>query len=126
MNYNIVISSHMKIKNKYLRNRAFRSKHWNRIRSKSHPFETYSPFLNGWNCFSYEQQVKSHFKWIDQQSRAIENGCHAGIFHSTSSFRRILNKQRKAKERMAMQKIRLGEYDVEVPKFKRDADWLYF
>jgi hypothetical protein len=117
----------MRIKNKYIRNRVFRSKHWNCIRSKSHPYETFMPsYFNSKIHYTFEEQVKSNFEWIIQQSRALENGGHSGMFHSTSSFRRIINRERKAKERNVMARLRRGDYDVEFPKFKRDADWLYF
>jgi hypothetical protein len=46
--------------------------------------------------------------------------------NSPSGFRRLLNKKRKAEERTALAKIRNGDYGVEMPKFKRDADWLYW
>ena len=118
----------MRIKNKYLRNRSFRIKHWNYIRSKSQPYKTIMPWFgyNTESSYSADEQIKNHFEWITQQSRAIENGCHTGMFHSTSSFRRLINKERKAKERAVMQKIRNGNIDVEFPKFRRDADWYYF
>ena len=121
----------MRIKNKYIRNRSFRNKHWNRIRSKEHPYETYMPSML-WSPFrgdyynSYESQVNRNLEEITKLSRALENGNHKGRFHATSEFRRIRNKKRQAKETVAMQKIRGGNYDVEFPPFKKDADWFYF
>ena len=121
----------MRINNKYLRNHAYRNKHWKRIRAKEHPFETLTPYYLGnggyWSGdWTFEKQVKRHFEWITEQAWAIENGTHRGMFHATSGFRRILNKQRKARERAALNKIRNGDYDAELPIFKKDADWLYF
>jgi hypothetical protein len=116
----------MKIKHKYLRNRVFRSKHWNRVRSKENPYRTFYPYFYGRMVSSYEKQVESHFNEIKEEARAIENGCHPGRYSSTSSFRRFLNKERKAIERQAMSKIRKGDYDIPFPVFKKDADWLYF
>jgi len=98
------------------------------MRNKSHPYETFMPWFlyNSMSGYSTDEQIKDHFDSITEQSRAMENGCHRGVFHSTSGFRRSINNERKAKERAAMQRIRLGEYDIELPKFKRDADWNYF
>jgi hypothetical protein len=76
--------------------------------------------------WTFEEQVKNHFEWIDQQARAIDNGTRKHWNHASAGFRRQINKERKAQERHAMAKIRNGDYEVEVPKFKRDADWLYF
>ena len=118
----------MRIRNRYIRNRSFRSKYWNKIREKEHPYRTGCPMLEYYELFgnNIEEQVRSHFKWITQQARAIENGAHSGVFHATSSFRRILNQERKARERVALRRIRNGDYDVEVPHFRKDADWYYF
>jgi hypothetical protein len=112
----------MRIKNKYIRNRSFHVKYWNHIRHQTNPYEHTH---GSWYC-TIEERVKSHFEWISQQSRAIESGCHKGIFHATSKFRRALDREKKAKVRVAMQKILNGDYDIEIPRFKKDADWLYF
>lgn len=118
----------MRIQNRYIRNRSFRSKYWNRIRRKEHPYRTYCPSLEYRERFGNDtdEQIKWHLKWIAQQARAMENGAHSGIFHSTSSFRRIINQERKAKERAALARLRKGDYDAEVPRFRKDADWYYF
>ena len=116
----------MKIQNKYLRNRAFRSKAWKRIRSKSHPFETYMPFVSPYYSYTYEDQIKRHFEWITEQARAIDKGTHRGMFHAPAFYRRILNAARKGREKQAMERIRQGDYDTEFPVWKRDADWLWF
>jgi len=123
----------MRIKNKYLRNRAFRTKYWNRIRAKSHPYETMMPYNWHFGPLYYEHlgqdtedQIKRHFEWITEQARALENGSHYGMFHATARFRRTIDREKKAKVRVAMQKIRSGDYDIEIPQFKKDADWLYF
>jgi len=97
------------------------------MRIKSHPYRTYMPWYYYGKLFSStEEQIKDHFDWITLRARALENGHHYGFFHADAEFRRLINSGRKAKERSAMQKIRLGNYDVELPKFKRDADWDYF
>ena len=117
----------MRTINKYLRNRDFRQKAWNRIRSKEHPFETITPYyidnIAGWTV---EEQIKSHFDWITEQSRAIDNGAHCHMFHAPKFFRKMLWKKRKSLERNVMAKIRNGHYDLEMPTFKRDADWVWF
>ena len=121
----------MRIQNKYLRNRHFREKNWKRIRNTKHPFETYCPYhyyVGEYRCdlsYSYEEQVKRHFEWIDIEARGLESGANV-FYNSPAGFRRMLNKQRKAAERNAMAKIRQGDYEVEVPLFKKDANWLYF
>lgn len=121
----------MRINNKYLRNRAYRAKHWNRIRAKEQPFKTYMP----WSTYnseyiaygnSTEEQIENHFEWITEQARRIENGSHRHGNHAPKYFRKILNGSRKAWERRIMAKIRQGDYEAEMPTFKRDADWLYF
>ena len=120
---------HMRTMNKYLRNRAFRSKAWRRIRTKSHPHETYMPFgldgkiLPDWTA---EEQVKRNFREISEKARAVDKGTHRGMFHAPKHYRKFLNAERKAREKYAMDKIRQGDYDAEFPKWKRDADWLYF
>lgn len=118
----------MRINNKYLRNKAFRNKHWNRIRRKSHPFDTYNPYglYSSHMTSPVEEQIRRNFEWIEQQARALESGNSGGLFHATSGFRRMLNSMRKAQERTAMARIRNGNYDTEMPKFKNDADWFYF
>jgi hypothetical protein len=112
----------MRIKNRYQRNRIARQKYWNHCRSKTNPYEHTEDFFH----WTTEEQIKSHFKWIDKQARAMESGVHKGFFHASSSFRRLINRQNKAAIRNAMHKINRGDYDAIVPNFKRDADWLYF
>ncbi len=113
---------HMRISNKYIRNRVYRSKHWNRIRHLTNPFE----YTHGnWYCTTAEQ-IKNHFEWIDQQARAIENGTHRQWVHAPKHFRKTIWQERKSQERVVMARIRQGDYDAEMPKFKRDADWLWF
>jgi hypothetical protein len=117
----------MRIKNKYLRNRIFRSKNFNRIRRKEHPYCCSVPWsIDGKIYYPIEEQIEYHFKWINQQARAFENGCHSGVFHATSSYRRIHNQSFKAKEQSALAKINRGNYDIEFPIFKKNADWYYF
>ena len=55
-----------------------------------------------------------------------DNGTHRGMFHAPAHYRRTLNAERKAQEKHAMDRIRQGDYDAEFPKWKRDADWLWF
>lgn len=119
--------THMRINNKYIRNRHFRNKHWKRIRNQSHPFETYMPWFFYYVGANYttEQQIKDHFDWITKQARQIESGNRHGL-HAPKDFRKGLNARRKAKERQILNRIRLGDYDAEMPTFKRDADWLWF
>ena len=112
----------MRITNKYIRNRNFRAKHWKRARSLTNPYE----HTHGAWYYTTEESIQSHFESIDKQARAIENGSHKHWHHASADFRRQLNKERKAKERNAMAKIRNGDYDADMPCFKRDADWLWF
>lgn len=118
----------MKIKHKYLRNRAIRTKYWKIVRNKSHPYETYMPDFNGFYMFrsSTEEQVKRNFEALEVECRCMDSGHHRHTFHAPKFFRKLIWKQRKSRERMAMSHIRQGDYDYEVPKFKKDADWLYF
>jgi len=76
--------------------------------------------------WTFEEQVQSHFEWIEQQARVIDKGTHKTWKNAPSTFRRVINKQRKAIERHAIARIRNGDYEYEVPTFKRDANWLYF
>lgn len=116
----------MRIKHKYLRNRHFRNKHWKCIRAKEQPFKTLYPYsaYTG-RLYPAEEQIERHFKWITQQARALETG-QPCFMNSPAFFRRLLNKGRKARERTAMAKIRQGDYDVEMPLFRKDADSLYW
>ncbi len=119
----------MRIKNKYLRNRAFRNVHWNRIRSMSHPFETFCPYsFFGNNAWDFEKQVQDHFADIALKVRALESGTHKQwvVWNASADFRRIINKQRKARDRHKMAKIRNGDYEVEFDKYHEDAAWYYF
>lgn len=117
----------MRIKNKYLRNRAFRIKYWKRIRNKSHPFETHCPSSFWHYCkWGAEEQIKKNFEWITIEARKLESGDTANCYHAPKWFRKQINNQRKAKIRNVMFKVRNGDYELEIPKFKNDADWLYF
>lgn len=123
----------MRIKNKYIRNRLSRVKHWKSVRNRNHPFVTLCPYridvapsaywVRNWDT---EEQIKSHFEWIDEQARAIESGHHRSFFHAPKHYRQRLWKLRKAQEKVVMAKIRQGDYDAEMPTFKQDADWLWF
>jgi len=123
----------MRTENKYIRNRRFRVKHWNRIRNQNHPYETLCPYridvaprdywVRLWDTL---EQIKSHFESIERQARAIENGTHKHWNHAPKHFRKTLWKQRKAQERRVLAKIRQGDYDAVMPTFKKDADWLWF
>lgn len=112
----------MRIENKYLRNRHFRNKHWKRI------YRLYNPYArtHGTWYWTSEEQINSNFEGITIRAKFIESGTHKHWHHAPKSFREILNNSRKAQERHVMAKIRNGDYDAELPKFKRDADWLYF
>jgi hypothetical protein len=121
---------YMRIQNKYLRNRHFRIKNWKRIRNTKHPFETHYCWIKLYSdewiqMSSYEEQVKRHFDWIDIEAWGLESGANV-FYNSPAGFRRMLNKCRKASERKAMAKIRQGDYEVEMPHLKKDANWLYF
>ena len=112
----------MRTENKYTRNRHFRIKCWKRIRSLENPYE----YTHGAWYWTTEEQITNNLESIAKRARCIDSGSHKHWNHASASFRRILNKQRSAQEWAAMAKIRNGDYDAEVPKFKRDADWLYF
>lgn len=112
----------MRIENKYIRNRRFRHKAWKRVRRLSNPYERTH---GGW-YWSSEEQIKNNFEWMGKHARAIDSGTHKHWLHASSDFRRELNKQRRAQERHALSRINMGDYEYEVPHFKRDADWLYF
>ena len=119
----------MRIKNKYLRNRHVYAMAWNWVRSKEQPYKTLCPFLFSqldWQK-DYEDQIKYHFEWIEEQARYIVNGSHRISFDSASPIhRRLINAKRKAVERNIMAKIRQGDYDLELPKFKYDAAYDYW
>jgi len=129
--YTLRVGSHnqMRIKNKYIRNRHAYKTAWNRVRSKEHPYETLCPYLfhqYSWRK-DYEDQVKYHFEQIEKEARKIVNGSHKCSFYKAPArYRRNLNHTRKAKERNVMAKIRQGDYDLELPKFKRDAAYDYW
>lgn len=76
--------------------------------------------------WSTEEQIKRHFEWIAEKARAMESGHHRSFFHAPKHYRKTLWKQRKAQEKTVLARIRKGDYDAEMPKFKRDADWLWF
>jgi len=112
----------MRTENKYIRNRRFRCKCWKRARSLRNPYE-------GTHCSWYwggEERLKWAFERIALDARHMDKGTHKHWNHASASFRRELNKQRKAKERHALSRINMGDIEYEVPTFKRDADWLYF
>jgi len=118
----------MRIKHKYLRNKHVRSKYWNRVRSREHPFETYMPSWY-WGKLQWDSdlQVKDHFKSIVKEARGLDKG-HRWVCYrnASSSYRRMINKHRKAITRNAIARIRNGEFDHEMPIFKNDAAWMYW
>lgn len=119
----------MRIQHKYIRNRHCWRKNWQRIRVTEHPFETLCPWWGGMKVprWDVEEQIKDHFEWITEQARRLENGSNRVSFKNASSgYRRMLNGRRKAKERHAMARINMGDWDYEVPRFKNDAVWLYW
>ena len=116
----------MRLKNKYLRNRAYRIKHWKRIRNTEHPYETYCPYDHPSYRTDIMEQINRHFQWIDERARALENGSHKRLFHSPAWFRNSLNGVLRSRQKHALEKVRHGDYDAEFPIFKRDADWLWF
>jgi len=119
----------MRIQNKYLRNKHFWNKSWNRARVVEQPYKTMCPY---WHYgivprWSTEEQVKRHFQGITEQARRFVNGASRVSFRNASaSYRRVINAQRKAKERAAVQKIRNGKEDITMPTFKNDAAWAYW
>ena len=120
----------MRIKHKYLRNRHVYLTTWKRVRAKEHPYRTYCPckshyWVCGWKY--HEDQIRDHFKWITEQTRYIVHGSHrCSYYNAPARYRLNLNHTRKAKERDIMAKIRQGDYDLDVPKFKNDAAWDYW
>ena len=120
---------HMRIKHKYLRNRHVYQTTWRRVRAKEHPFETYCRSIT-WNDRWREdapEQIQRNFEWITEQTRYIVHGSHRCPYDKAPArYRRNLNHTRKAKERNIMAKIRQGDYDLDVPKFKNDAAWDYW
>lgn len=96
------ISNSMRIRNKLIRNRLFKDKQ--------------------------RKWIKKHLylSWCDANTMRKYSE-RSGFFHATSTFRRHLNTRHRAQMRNALLRIRNNnEYDVEIPRFKRDADWLYF
>ena len=123
----------MRIQNKYLRNKHFWNKSWNRARVVEQPYKTFCPYWPSWRSDltsplrESEEQVQWHFERITKQARRYVNGAsQVSMRNASSSYRRVINAQRKAKESAAMQKIRNGQEDVEMPTFKNDAAWLYW
>jgi hypothetical protein len=118
----------MRIKNKYLRNRIIHNKFWNRIRQRHQPYKTIMPwFWDGSERYNADEQIKNHFDNIKREVRGLENG-HNWVFfkNASSGYRRMINKERKAQERHALAKIRNGNYDIEFPRFRKDAAWLFW
>ena len=112
----------MKIQNKYLRNKHFRIKHWKRIRRQENPYE----YTHGAWFWTHEEQVKRNLEYIKERARCLESGGVCSMDSTPSGFRRQLNKISKARLRHAMARINMGDWDYEVPFFKRDAAWLYW
>lgn len=118
----------MKIKNKYIRNRIYKTKHFKRMRSIKNPYRTRMPMIiYGSVERTYNEQVESNLQEIQEDARGLENGCKSGRYHASSEFKKMLNQQLKARERAALQKLKNGDdEDVVFPIFKKNADWLYF
>jgi hypothetical protein len=121
----------MRIQNRYQRNCAFRAKHWKRIRNTEHPFRIFCPYYyndKGTIHRDFEKQVQSHFKEIERSARALENGTHKQwvVWNASADFRRVLNKQHKARDRHIMDRIYNGNYELEFDKYHKDAAWYYF
>jgi hypothetical protein len=100
------------------------------VRAREHPYQTFMPWR--WNTpymtrGNAEEQVKENFECIDEQTRYIVHGSHRCPYDKAPArYRRNLNHTRKAKERNIMAKIRQGDYDLDVPKFKNDAAYDYW
>lgn len=120
----------MRIKNKYIRNRHFRLKNWKRIRNTEHPYETTMPwfYYNKFSNYLTEKQIEDNFDWITKRARALEKGAKRGMWlmNVPSSYRRELNKIKKARERNILAKINRGNYELEFPIFKKDAHYLFW
>ena len=112
----------MKIKHKYIRNRLFRQKNWNRIKKMSNPYET---ILSWWMVDSVEAQVNRHFKWIDIVSRVLDKGTHKKVFINNNRYtnRSMFVKNKNQKNKIAMQKINNGQYELEIVNHKHYIDW---
>ena len=112
----------MRIQNKYLRNRHFRIKHWKRIRRLDNPYQ----FTNSGWYWTTEDQIKSNFESIAKRAWALEAGSTKYSMEAPAGFRRQLNQENRAKIRHAMARINMGDWEYEVPVFKKDASWLYW
>lgn len=74
---------------------------------------------------SHDEQVRKHFEFIDIEAWGLESGADT-FMNAPSHFRRLKNRQRKSRERSVMAKINQGDYEAEVPVFKRNANAEYF
>jgi len=125
----------MRLKNKYNRNRAYRVKHWKRIRNTEHPYRTFCPFDSFGNNRGYwhkgkfhsydaDSQIRRNFEWIDQRARFLESGTHKKL-NASSWVRHQCNAKFRAEQRVAIGKAIQGDYDAMFPIHKRCANWLW-
>lgn len=76
-------------------------------------------------CSSHDEQVRKHFEWIDAEVWGLESGANT-FMNAPAHFRRLKNRQRRAREQAMMAKINQGDYEAEVPVFKRNVNAEYF
>jgi hypothetical protein len=79
-----------------------------------------------WLGSSVEKQVEKNFNLIILAARGLESGNSVYCQTVPAWFRRMINKKNKAKERHVLVRINRGEYELEVPHFKRDAAYDYW
>ena len=126
----------MRLKNKYNRNRAYRVKHWKRIRNTEHPYRTFCQYNrfgldvgywhNGkFHSYDADAQIRRNFEWIDQQARYLESGTHKKL-NASSWVRRQCNSDFRAQERAALNRVRQGDEDALFPVNKRRSCSLFW
>lgn len=119
----------MRIKNKYLRNRLFKQKAWNRAKKIlegefSIKIGCISPYESKMG-YTVEYFKKCHRDYIKELSMVFENGCHTGVRHAPKYYKKLLRKKIKAKQKQILIKL-LNDEDVSFDPIKRDADWDWF
>jgi hypothetical protein len=126
----------MRIKNKYLRNRLFKNKAWNRAKNIEGGEFSRKYFTPYWfhegefiKISSVEEQHQSHINWIKEWVYTFVNGGKRGTRHANKTFRKNIERCERHKVKNVISKIlkdvnNVDEYDI--PQFKHDADWDWF
>jgi hypothetical protein len=127
-------NKNMRIKNKYLRNRLFKTLTRNRVKQFIGGEFSYKQHCPWWSLglfknYTSEEQLKDHQNHIDEWwVRGILNGKKGG-YHAPKWYRSATERRQRRKVKKVIDKMTENIDNVDdyvIPNFKQDADWDWF